>query len=48
MAHLRSEIRMEIKPSKYADAEGPIMYLSGKTLKNDNLLEVGGMPLTLT
>ena len=34
IAYLRSEIRFEINPQNYKNTEGPIMYLTGKTLKN--------------
>ena len=47
MAHLRSEIRFEINPDSYSKVEAPIMYLEGKTLKNENLLQVGSDHKTL-
>ncbi len=34
LAHLRSEIRLEINTNLYENQEGPLMYVSGKTLKN--------------
>jgi len=41
-AYLRSEIRLEIAMEKYTMNEGkPIMYVSGKKIKNESMIEVG-------
>lgn len=43
-AHLRADIRFEVNAQGVRDSEGPLMYLSGRTLKNENLTAVGGSP----
>ena len=47
IGHLRAEIRLEIDTNKYKNHEGPLMYVSGKTLKNDNIMEVGSTSIII-